>query len=64
MGEEHRIRTYQFKVTLLPEERAMLEANAAGFGLTKSDYLRKMILVDTLMGAPRASDKERGDRHG
>lgn len=58
MGEQHRIRTDQFKVTLLPEERAMLEANAAGFGLTKSDYLRKLILADTLMGGPKPADKE------
>ena len=58
MGEEHRIRTYQFKVTLLPEERAMLEANAAYYGLTKSDYLRKLILAETLLNNRHSVDKE------
>lgn len=62
MGEEHRIRTDKFLLTMLPEERAMLEKNAADFGLTKSEYLRKLILADTLMGTHRTMDKEQAEK--
>lgn len=62
MGEEHRIRTDKFLLTMLPEERAMLEKNAAEFGLTKSEYLRKLILADTLMGTHRTMDKEQAEK--
>lgn len=62
VGEEHRIRTCQFKVTLLPEEKAMLDFRASEFGLSKTEFLRKLILADTLMGSHRTMDKEQAEK--
>ena len=44
MGEEHRKRQRYFKVHLLDEELAILEAKADEAGLNKSDYIRNMIM--------------------
>ena len=48
MAEKDRVRTEQFRFTLLPEENAMLTKNAFEYGLSKSEYLRKLILAESL----------------
>ena len=48
MAEKDRVRTKQFRFTLLPEENAMLTKNAFEYGLSK--YLRKLILAESLAG--------------
>ena len=50
MAEKDRVRTEQFRFTLLPEENAMLTKNAFEYGLSKADYLRKLILAEALTG--------------
>lgn len=50
MAEKDRVRTKQFRFTLLPEENAMLTKNAFEYGLSKSKYLRKLILAESLAG--------------
>ena len=50
MAEKDRVRTKQFRFTLLPEENAMLTTNAFEYGLSKSKYLRKLILAESLAG--------------
>lgn len=60
MAEKHRIRTDQFRFTLLPEESAMLTKNAFELGLSKADYLRKIILYGSIIGQHPVMDKEQG----
>lgn len=48
MAEKDRVRTEQFRFTLLPEENAMLTKNAFEYGLSKAEYLRKLILAEAL----------------
>lgn len=62
MSEEKRMRTERFNLRLLPEERMMLEARAAYFDLTPSDYLRKLILAERIIGPARGTDKESADK--
>lgn len=50
MAEKDRVRTKQFRFTLLSEENAMLTKNAFEYGLSKSKYLRKLILAESLAG--------------
>lgn len=50
MGNEHRMRTEKSLLTLFPEENAMLTKNAFEYGLSKADYLRKLILAEALTG--------------
>lgn len=52
MGEKHRIRTDKFAVTLLPEEREILSASAQKYGLTKTEYIRRLILFGGVTGQP------------
>ena len=58
MSEKDRIRTEQFRFTLLPEENAMLTKNAFEYGLSKSDYLRKLILAESLTGKQWHMDRD------
>lgn len=44
MAEKDRYRTKQFLIRLFPEEMEILEAKAKEFGISKSDYIRDMIL--------------------
>ena len=62
MGEEHRKRTEKFLLTLFPEERTILEARAASWEMTKSDFLRKLILSEMLIGPRRTVSKESVDQ--
>ena len=60
MAEKHRIRTDQFRFTLLPEESAMLTKNAYELGLSKADYLRKIILYGNIIGQHPIMEKSQG----
>lgn len=44
MGEEHRKRQRYFKVHLLDEELAILDAKADEAGMSKSEFVRNVIL--------------------
>lgn len=58
MAEKDRIRTTQFKFTLLEEEKALLDKNASEFGLSRADYLRKIILYGGMTIRPYALKEE------
>lgn len=58
MAEKDRVRTEQFRFTLLPEEDAMLTKNAFEYGLSKSEYLRKLILAESLSGKQWHMDRD------
>lgn len=58
MAEKDRVRTEQFRFTLFPEENAMLTKNAFEYGLSKSDYLRKLILAESLTGKQWHMDRD------
>ena len=60
VAEKDRVRTDQFLLRLLPEEKAMLEKNAHELGLSKADYLRKVILYGSVIGQHPVMDKEQG----
>lgn len=60
MAEKDRVRTDQFLLRLLPEEKAMLEKNSFELGLSKADYLRKLILYGEVIGQHPVIDKEQG----
>ena len=62
MAEKDRVRTEQFKLTLLPEEKALLEKNAFELGLTKADYLRKIILYGSIVGQHPVLDRETNEK--
>lgn len=58
MGEQHRIRTDKFCLTLLPEERAYLDKGAFELGLTRSEYLRRLVVFGGMKGMPLLSKEE------
>lgn len=58
MAEKHRYRTEQFRFTLFPEENAMLTKNSYELGLSKADYLRKIILYGNIIGQHPVMDKQ------
>lgn len=60
MAEKDRIRTEKYLLTLLPEEKAMLEKNAYELGLSKADYLRNIIMYGKFIGRHFVMDKEQG----
>ena len=60
MAEKDRIRTEKYLLTLLPEEKAMLEKNAYELGLSKADYLRNIIMYGKFLGRHFVMDKEQG----
>lgn len=60
MAEKDRIRTEKYLLTLLPEEKAMLEKNAYELGLSKADYLRNVIMYGKFIGRHFVMDKEQG----
>ena len=62
MAESDRIRTKKFSVYLLPEEDAMLQKNSEEYGLSKSDYVRKLILYGGITGRQWMMDKEEGKK--
>lgn len=60
MAEKDRIRTEKYLLTLLPEEKAMLEKNSYELGLSKADYLRNVIMYGKFIGRHFVMDKEQG----
>lgn len=60
MTEENRMRTHKATVWLLDEEVALLKKNSFEFGLSQSDYLRKLILYGGMVGRQWTMDKEQG----
>ena len=62
MANKDRIRTEKYLLTLLPEEKALLEKNAFELGLSKADYLRKIILYGSIVGQHPVLDKEAGEK--
>jgi len=62
VAEKDRIRTDRYLLTLLPEEKALLEKNAYELGLTQAEYLRKLIMYGGMVGRQWTMDKEQGER--
>ena len=62
MANGNRIRTEQYLLTLLPEEKALLEKNAFELHLSKADYLRKIILYGSIVGQHPVIDKATGEK--
>lgn len=62
MANKDRIRTEKYLLTLLPEEKALLEKNAFELGLSKADYLRKIILYGSIVGQHPVIDKETSEK--
>ena len=62
MANGYRIRTEKYLLTLLPEERALLEKNAFELHLSKADYLRKIILYGSIVGQHPVIDKTTGEK--
>lgn len=60
LAENDRIRTDRYLLTLLPEESAMLQKNAFELGLSRADYLRKLIMYGNVVGRFFTMDKEQG----
>jgi hypothetical protein len=58
----NRIRTEKYLLTLLPEEKALLEKNAFELHLSKADYLRKIILYGSIVGQHPVIDKATGEK--
>ena len=58
MGEEHRIRTERYTLTMLPEEAAHLETGALELGISKAEYLRNLIVWGGLYNSRQTMDKE------
>ena len=62
MANGYRIRTEKYLLTLLPEERALLEKNSFELGLSIADYLRKIILYGSIVGQHPVIDKATGEK--
>lgn len=58
MAEKDRVRTIKYSLYLLEEESALLTKNAFEFGLSKSDYIRKLILYGGMTVRPYALKEE------
>ena len=53
MGEEHRYRKERFGMRLFPEEMRILEKKAAAQGVSKTDYIRDLILFGNVRETKR-----------
>ena len=62
MANGNRIRTEKYLLTLVPEEKALLEKNAFELHLSKADYLRKIILYGSIVGQHPVIDKATGEK--
>ena len=58
MGEQHRIRTERFCLTLLPEENELLKKAASEFALSRTEYLRRLIVYGGIKGTPLLSRED------
>ena len=52
MAEKNRIRTDRFSLTLLPEEKEILARNAEKFGLSRTEYIRRLVVFGEITGHP------------
>lgn len=53
MGEKHRYRKERFGMRLFPEEMRILEKKAAAQGVSKTDYVRDLILFGNVRETKR-----------
>lgn len=60
MAEKHRLRHVKLQVWLVAEEKDLLVHNAAFYGLSSSEYIRKLILAESIFGRHFVMDKEQG----
>ena len=60
MAEEERIRQHQLRVWLLEEEKEILKQRAFEYGLSLSDYIRQLIMAESIVGRHWTMDKEQG----
>ena len=58
MAEKDRVRTEQFRFTLLPEENAMLTKNAFEYGLSKSEFVERFPELSLFFKAYSLLDSE------
>ena len=60
MAEHHRVRTFNFELKLFEEENAMLTQNAHELGVSKSEYLRTLLMAGSLAGVQWTMDRDQG----
>lgn len=60
MAENQRLRTNKMQIWLLDEEKAMLEKSAFELSLSKSDFLRSLIMGGSVIGQHPVIEKEQG----
>ena len=58
MSEKDRIRTERYLLTLLPEEKALLQKGAFEAGMSQAEYLRKLIVFGGMFVNHFSMDKE------
>lgn len=56
--ENSRERQRQFKIFLSEEEFELLESKAKGFGLTKTEYIRKLIVFGRVRPKSKLTDEQ------
>lgn len=57
-NKPNRERRQEIHLTLLDEEKKLLEEKAKSFGLSRSDYLRSLIVWGTVKSQSRLSDEQ------
>lgn len=62
MSEQNRLRREKLQVWLVEEEKELLMRNAASYGLSQSEYIRKLIFAESITGRYYTMDKEQGKR--
>lgn len=60
MADEERLRKHQLRVWLLEEEKEILKQRAFEYGLSQSDYIRQLIVAESIVGRHWTMDKEQG----
>ena len=60
MADENRLRREQLRVWLVEEEKQMLIKNAYEHNLSQSEYIRKLIIADSIVGRQWTMDKDIG----
>ena len=60
LAEDKRLRTNKVQVWLLDEEKEILKQRAFEYGLSQADYLRQLIVAESIVGRNWTIDKEQG----
>lgn len=60
LSEEQRLRKNQLRVWLLDEEKQLLVKAAFEYGMSQADYVRQLILAESIGGRHCTMDKEQG----